>query len=276
MNIVIIEDEPLTAQDLEACIRAAEPAAKIIAVLGSVGEAMEFFRENALPDLIFSDIQLGDGLSFSIFAAFEQSVPVIFCTAYDAYALDAFKAAGIDYILKPFSARSIAAALAKYQRLTGRAATGGSAGPASGGEAVSGRTSATASGASAAAALMDLAALFGPQASRRSILVYHKEKIVPVIVGDIAFFYLKADAVLLVTFAKQAYTVHKTLEEIEKIVGTGFYRANRQCLVNREAIRDVSQDAGRRLLINLLVPCEEKVTVGRAKASHFLEWLAGR
>lgn len=253
MNIVIIEDEPLTARDLESCIRAAEPAAKIVAVLGSVAEATAFFRENALPDLIFSDIQLGDGLSFSIFAAFEQSVPVIFCTAYDAYALDAFKAAGIDYMLKPFSASNIAAALAKYQRLTGKTATPGSA----------------------AATLMDMAALFGPHASRRSILVYHKEKIVPVNVGDIAFFYLKADAVLLVTFAKQAYTVHKTLEEIEKIVGSDFYRANRQCLVNREAIRDVSQDAGRRLLVNLLVPCEEKVTVGRAKASHFLEWLAG-
>ena len=264
MNIVIIEDEPLTARDLEACIRAAEPAAKIVAALGSVAEATEFFRDNALPDLIFSDIQLGDGLSFSVFAGFEQSVPVIFCTAYDAYALDAFKAAGIDYILKPFSARSIAAALAKYQHLTGRAATAGSAGPA-----------AATSGASAASPLMDLAALFGPQASRRNILVYHKEKIVPVNVSDIAFFYLKADAVLLVTFAKQSYTVHKTLDEIEKTVGASFYRANRQCLVNREAIRDVSQDAGRRLLVNLLVPCEEKVTVGRAKASHFLEWLAG-
>ena len=251
MNIVIIEDEPLTAKDLEACIRAAEPAAKIVAVLGSVGEAVEFFRENTFPDLIFSDIQLGDGLSFSIFAGFEQAVPVIFCTAYDAYALDAFKAAGIDYILKPFSAKSIAGALAKYQALVGRGAASGSI------------------------ALTELSALFGQQAGRRSVLVYHKEKIVPVNVNDIALFYLKADVVTLVTFAKQQYTIHKTLEEIEKIAGAGFYRANRQCLVNREAIRDVSQDLGRRLLVNLLVPCEEKVTVGRAKVTHFLEWLAG-
>ena len=115
----------------------------------------------------------------------------------------------------------------------------------------------------------------GKQAGRRSVLVYHKEKIVPVNVNDIALFYLKADVVTLVTFAKQQYTIHKTLEEIEKITGAGFYRANRQCLVNREAIRDVSQDLGRRLLVNLLVPCEEKVTVGRAKVTHFLEWLAG-
>lgn len=247
MNIVIIEDEPLTARDLEACIRAAEPAAKIMAVLGSIAEATAFFRENVLPDLIFSDIALGDGLSFSIFAGFGQRVPVIFCTAYDAYALDAFKAAGIDYILKPFSTGSIAGALAKFQRLTGRGA----------------------------GSLTHLADLFGSAGSRRSVLVYHKEKIVPVNVNDIAFFYLKADAVLLVTFAKQHYTIHKTLEEIEKIAGAGFYRVNRQCLVNREAIRDVSQDAGRRLLVNLLVPCAEKVTVGRAKVAHFLEWLAG-
>jgi DNA-binding LytR/AlgR family response regulator len=271
MNIVIIEDEPLTAKDLEASIRAAEPAARIVAVLGSVAEAVEFFRENTLPDLIFSDIQLGDGLSFSIFAGFEQSVPVIFCTAYDAYALDAFKAAGIDYILKPFSAKSIAGALAKYQRLTGRA------GPTGGGRGTTGGTASGAAGAIGAemVALMELSALFGAAAGRRSILVYQKEKIVPVNVSDIAFFYLKADAVLLVTFGKQQYMVHKTLEELEKIAGAGFYRVNRQCLVNREAIRDVSQDAGRRLVVNLRVPFDEKVTVGRARVSHFLEWLAG-
>lgn len=269
MNIVIIEDEPLTAKDLETCIRAAEPAAKIVAVLGSVGEAVEFFRENTLPDLIFSDIQLGDGLSFSIFAGFEQAVPVIFCTAHDAYALDAFKAAGIDYILKPFSAKSIAGTLAKYRALVGRAASGLSGASAGVAPGVSGGAS------SGAIALTELSALFGQQAGRRSVLVYHKEKIVPVNVNDIALFYLKADVVTLVTFAKQQYTIHKTLEEIEKVTGSGFYRVNRQCLVNREAIRDVSQDLGRRLLVNLLVPCDERVTVGRAKVTHFLEWLAG-
>jgi two-component system, LytTR family, response regulator LytT len=259
MNIVIIEDEPLTAKDLEVCIRAAEPTARIDAVLGSVAEALAFFRDHPLPlpDLIFSDIQLGDGLSFSIFAGFEQPVPVIFCTAYDAYALDAFKVTGIDYILKPFSAKSIAGALAKYQRLTGHSAGAPSA-------AVSGP-----------AVLAELSALFGQQASRRSVLVYHKDKIVPVNINDIAVCYLKEDVVHLITFAKQPHILHKTLEEIEKIAGAGFYRVNRQCLVNREAIRDVSQDAGRRLLVNLLVPCAEKITVGRARVASFLEWLAG-
>ena len=252
MKIVIIEDEPLTARDLVQCIRAAEPSAEIVATLGSVHEAVAFFRENVLPDLIFSDIQLGDGLSFSIFPDLGEAVPVIFCTAYDEYALEAFKAAGIDYILKPFAAASIAGALAKYNSFRSRWA-GGAAIPALG----------------------DLAMLFGQAAAKRSILVYHKEKIVPVNIIDIALCYLRDDAVLLVTFAKQQYTVNKRLEEIEQLVGATFYRVNRQALVNREAIRDVSQDLGRRLVVNLLVPFAEDITVARAKVSNFLDWLAG-
>src|SRR5580698_1213108 len=202
MKVVIIEDEPLTARDLAACILAAEPSAEVVATLGSVEEAIGFFKGHASPDIIFSDIQLGDGLSFSIFAANVQTVPVIFCTAYDVYALDAFRAAGIDYILKPFTAKSIAGALTKYKGLRGGAV---------------------------APAMAELATLFGQ--GKRSVLVYHKEKIVPVNVSDIAFFYLKDDGLTLVTFAKQHYTIQKTLEEIEKIAGAGFYRVNRQCLV---------------------------------------------
>lgn len=248
MKIVIIEDEPLTARDLETCIRAAEPAAEIVATLGSVQEAEGFFKENVLPDLIFSDIQLGDGLSFSIFTGLEQAVPVIFCTAYDEYALAAFRAAGIDYILKPFSTKDIVAALAKFKQFTRSAGV---------------------------SVLPELMAHFGQAMGKRSILVYHKEKIVPVYVADIALCYLRDEVVLLVTFGKQQYTVNKRLEEIEQLTGNGFYRVNRQALVNREAVRDVSQDLGRRLIVNLLVPFEEKIRVGRAKAAHFLDWLAG-
>lgn len=248
MKIVIIEDELLTARDLEACIHAADPGAEIVATLGSVQEATSFFKENVLPDLIFSDIQLGDGQSFSIFAGLEQAVPVIFTTAYDEYALEAFRAAGIDYILKPFSTKSIAGALTKYRSFSRSAGV---------------------------SVLPELMAHFGQAAGKRSILVYHKEKIVPVNVADIALFYLRDDVALLVTFGKQQYAVHKRLEEIEQIVGPDFYRVNRQCLVNREAVRDVSQDLGRRLTVNLLVPFGEKITVGRAKATHFLDWLAG-
>jgi DNA-binding LytR/AlgR family response regulator len=234
MKIVIIEDEPLTAKDLEVCIHAAEPGAEVVATLGSVDEAIRYFKEHAAPDIIFSDIQLGDGQSFAIFEANAQIVPVIFCTAYDEYALEAFRAAGIDYILKPFTAKTIAAALAKYHHLKPR-----------------------------------------EEPARRSILVYYKTQIIPVAVEDIALVYVHDESTRLVLFNKQQYVVGKRLEEVEKIVGAAFYRVNRQYLVNREAIKDVSQDAGRRLLVNLLIPFDEPIMVGRVKASAFLSWLAG-
>src|SRR3984957_18596218 len=263
MKVVIIEDEPLTAKDLAACILAAEPAAEVVATLGSVEEAMGFFKRHASPALIFSNIQLGVGLSFGIFAANAQTVPVIFCTAYDEYALDAFRAAGIDYILKPFTVQHIAAALAKYKAFRSRWASpngGGQGGALEGG----GRPP-----------YADLAGLFGQEAARRSILVYYKEKIMPVAIGDIALFHLRDEVVRLVTFGKQQYVVNKNLEELERVAGRQFYRGNRQGLVNRDAIRDVSQDGTRSLVLNLLVPFEEKLTVGRVKAGDFLSWLAG-
>ena len=274
MKVVIIEDEPLAARDLAACIVAAEPSAEIVAMLSSIGEATAYFGANAAPDIIFSDIQLGDGLSFSIFEGFTQVVPVIFCTAYDEYALDAFRAAGIDYILKPFTAASIAAALGKYNafrsRWTGAVPSysallgifGASGAPTPGalgamsGDRVFGET-------------------FGTDPGKRSILVFYKEKIMPVAIADIVLFYLPNDAVRLMTFNKQQYSVNKNLEELEKTCGRLFYRVNRQYLVNREAIRDVAQDAGRKLQVNLVVPFEEKITVSRLKVNHFLGWLEG-
>jgi two-component system, LytTR family, response regulator LytT len=249
MKVVIIEDEPLTARDLAGYIRTARPDADIVAILSSVREAMDFFKAHPAPDVIFSDIQLGDGLSFSIFEASKQTIPVIFCTAYDEYALDAFRAAGIDYILKPFTAKDIAASLAKYQSLRG----------------------------TPAATYQHLQGIFGSgkDPKQRSVLVFYKEKIMPVSVGDIALFYLKNEVVRLVTFAKQHHVIGKTLEEMERLTTGQFYRVNRQHLVNREAIRDVSQYFNRRLLVNLKIPFEEQITVGRLKQHAFLDWLAG-
>ena len=117
MKVVIIEDEKLTADDLAETILKIVPDAKIISVLHSVSTAISWFQKNEHPDLIFSDIQLGDGLSFEIFKKISTNVPVIFCTAYDEYALKAFDANGIDYILKPFDKSTIEAAFNKYNKL---------------------------------------------------------------------------------------------------------------------------------------------------------------
>jgi len=219
MKIVIIEDELLTAKDLAECIAKAEPAAQIIATLSSVKEAIAFFKENDEPDLIFSDIQLGDGVSFEIFNTLKKTIPVIFCTAYDEYALNAFKAAGIDYILKPFTVKTITAALEKYNAFKNKF------------------SSSTTTDYNSMATVMDNIR----KQKQQCLLVYYKEKILPVMVADIALLYLQNDTTHLLTFNKQQYFIDKTLEEIENTVASDFYRANRQYLVNRKAIKDISQ-----------------------------------
>jgi two-component system, LytTR family, response regulator LytT len=250
MTVAIIEDEPLTARDLAACILAASPGAQVVATLRSVKEAIIFFSgPQPAPDLIFSDIQLGDGLSFSVFKAMPYTVPVIFCTAYDVYALKAFEAAGIDYILKPFTAKSIGLALQKFDRLRGRLA-------------------------GMRESLAELGGRFG-DVGQQSVLVHHGDKIVAVRVADIALFYVARESTRLLMYNQQEFTLSKSLEELETLVAGSFYRANRQYLVNREAIRDTTPYFARKLLINLRIPFAEKITVPKTKAKDFLDWLAG-
>src|SRR5712672_2657177 len=117
MNIVIIEDELLTAEDMAEIINSMKEEITISAMLHSVKDAVSFFRENPNVDLIFSDIQLGDGLSLEIFQSVEIKAPIIFCTAYDEYALEAIKSNGIEYILKPFTAETVIRAIDKYHQL---------------------------------------------------------------------------------------------------------------------------------------------------------------
>ncbi len=253
MKIVIIEDESLTAEDLANTISRSEPTADITAVLTSVKEAISYFQQHTAPDLIFSDIQLGDGLSFSIFQGVAISTPVIFCTAYDEYALRAFKANGIDYVLKPFTQKSIADAFERYKRLKDNFSP-----PVPGYESLS--------------------RLFEQRMQNDpAILVYFKEKIVPVKFADIALFYIENEITHLITFNRDRYCVTKPMDELEKSAGINFYRLNRKHLVNRNAVKEASQYFHRKLLVNLSIQVDiaDPITVSKEKAVHFLHWLSG-
>lgn len=253
MKIVIIEDELLTAEDLAATISSVEAAAEIVAVLSSVKEAIGYFRKTGNPDLIFSDIQLGDGLSFSIFPEAGISTPVIFCTAYDEYALKAFKANGIDYVLKPFSKKAIADAFTRYKSLKNNFSN-------------------------AITEYENLSRLFAPRIDNdAAVLVYFQEKIVPVKIADIALFYIENDITHLVSFNRERHCITKSLEELEKLAGNSFYRVNRKFLISRKAVKNASQYFHRKLLINLNIgtTITEPITVSKVKAPHFLNWLAG-
>lgn len=253
MKIVIIEDEELTANDLASTLVKADKTVEIEAVLRSVKESVSYFMENRDADLIFCDIQLGDGLSFEIFKKCTVNAPVIFCTAFDEYALKAFKANGIDYILKPFSKNTISDALQRYRVLKDNFI----------------------------AKNLPVEKIREMLENRKSmkqntILVFHRENIIPVKIKDIAVFYIENEVSHLITFNRQHHTINKTIEELESIAGYNFFRANRQFLINRNAVKDASQYFSRKLTVTLTIPFSDKITISKEKVTSFLDWLSGK
>jgi len=251
MQIIIIEDEKPTADALARTIKQQYPEAIITAMLRSVKEAIDYFNKHANVDLIFSDIQLGDGLSFEIFKTVKVNTPVVFCTAYDEYALDAFKANGIEYLLKPFTSETVHDAIQKWLKLTKNNFQ----------QAVS---------YEAILNLLDKRNV--PLAT--SVLVYYKDKVIPIKFDEIALFCIEHEIVTLVTFDNKTYTINKYLDVLEQLAGNRFFRVNRQFLVNRKAVRDAAQFFSQKLSLNLTIVFKDTITVSKDKTSLFLNWLA--
>lgn len=252
MNIIIIEDENITAEDLQYNILQVLPSANIVQVLRSVKEAVQYFKTNALPDLIFSDIQLGDGLSFEIFRQVALNVPIIFCTAYDEYALTAFNTNGIHYVLKPFDEEKIKEALEKFQSF---------------------KSIFSLESSSILEVIKSLQQK--PQEQAGSILVYQQDKVIPIKLNDIALFFIKNEVTHLFTFEQKTYYINKSLDEVQQICGPEFYRVNRQFILHRNAIKEISKTMARRVSIDLRIPFPEGITVSKEKMTDFLDWLQG-
>lgn len=251
MNIIIIEDEEDNAEDLRQNILKHIPNANIIALLKSVKESIEFLKKHEHPDLFISDIELGDGLSFEIFEAVKTTAPVIFVTAYNEYALDAFKANGIDYILKPFNHKMVSMALDKYTTLT---------------------NSKLKSTYSIDKLLQWIENT--PKENKSSILVYQKDKIIPIKMSDIAMFYMDHELVKVHCIDGKQYSTNQTLDELERISSIAFIRANRQYIVNRAIIKDATQYFNRKLLLNLTIDFKYQILISKEKSTAFLEWLS--
>lgn len=252
MKIVIIEDEKIASADLQQTILELDPAIEVVAILTSVTEGIEWFSNNPAPDLIFSDIELGDGLSFEILE--HLKVPVIFCTAYDEYALNAFRANGIDYILKPFNLLSVSTALQKYKNLSGIRQE------------------------DMLRQYHSIQQLLSASKSQKvsSLLIYHKDYVFPLATTEIALLYVENEVVTLITFNGSTYYPGKSLEELETALGDDFFRANRQYLIHRKAIVKASSLLSRKLSLTLSVDTKDIVTLSREKAPVFLKWLAGK
>lgn len=251
MNVLIIEDEKLTAKDLEFTIKKVNSQINAIYICHSVKESIDFLNTTKNIDLIFSDIELGDGKSFEIFQHIETHIPIIFCTAYDMYAIKAFNHNGIDYILKPFTDEMVENALNKYDKLKEKFIT---------------------KYEHIIKTIEQVANPLKPKIS--SIIVHHKDKIIPIELNDIAFFYIEDSLNFAYTFDAKKYNINKNLEWLEEQSNPLFFRANRQFLIHRKAIKDVSQHFNRKLQVNLIIPFTESILIGKLKTTEFLTWLS--
>ena len=253
MNILIIEDEIKAATSLATLIGKIKPEARIVAQLQSVKSSVAWLSEHEQPDLIFMDIQLSDGLSFNIFKTAKVSAPVVFCTAYDEYTLEAFKANGVDYVLKPFSKQDIQEALKKVDELKNFFQQ------------------------KTLPDLGDLLSKLAAPSGKTSFLIFQNQKYKTVNVEDIAFFYVRHDATWIMCFDKQQYTINQSLDQVTNAVSAKqFFRLNRQYLVSFKAIKEVEPYFLRKLYVKLVIETPDKLLVNKEKSHAFLTWMEDR
>ncbi len=252
MKAVIVEDERAAVRNLTALLTDVTPEMEIIAVLDSISESVEWFKEHKSPDLVFMDIHLADGSAFEIFRHIEIACPVIFTTAYDEYALKAFKVNSVDYLLKPIGAEDVRNALKKLELF--RSATG---------EPESGED------------IQGLIRMLRRQESYKThFLVPQKgDKLLPLSVESVYYFYINEGIVKAVTMEGKEYPVSHTLDEIaDSLNPIRFFRVNRQYLIARKAIKDIDLWFNGRLSVNLIVPVPEKILISRVRVAEFKEW----
>jgi len=253
MNIIIIEDELKAARSLENMIAEVRPQAKVIAQLQSIESSVKYLTENKQPDLIFMDIQLSDGLCFEIFKSVKITCPIIFCTAFDEYSLEAFKANSVDYVLKPFSKSDITDAFKKVDELKNFFQQ------------------------SIMPDLGNLLSQIAPPAGKKSFLVFKHNKYTTVSTDSIAFFYIRNEATSIMCFDQQEYSLSQSLDQVISLLSPiQFFRLNRQYIVNFNAIKEVEHYFMRKLFVKLTIPTPEKLLINKEKAPVFLNWLENR
>lgn len=244
MDALIIEDETAAAVNLKALLAEVDPTVRVIGVIDAVVDAVRWFGAHPLPDLVFMDIHLADGDAFRIFSEVDVACPVVFATAYDRYALDAFKVNGLDYLLKPIKPDELRRALEKCKRFS----------------------------VPEKAEYMERTNRFASGYSR-CFLVPYRDKLVPLNVEEIAYCYTSAEKVTVRTCDGRSLPMDKSLDTLMGMLPErDFFRANRQFIVSRNAVRDMSVWFGYRLCINLTVETPERIIVSKARVPEFKKW----
>lgn len=252
MKVLIIEDEPLAQQELRRLLTRCAPQVEVVACLDSVEDSVEWLTHSEQPDLIFLDIQLSDGSSFDIFEQITVAVPVVFTTAYNEYALQAFRVNSIDYLLKPIEEEALSAALQKLNSLKdqlGGKNTGFS-------QQIDNR-------------------LRMPRSDYKTrFLTTIGDRIRYVPVEQIAYFFAEDNTVYLVTQDRKKYVLDYTLDHLETLIDPRhFFRITRKYLAHISAVGDVSRYFNSRLKITLAPATDDEILISRVRVPGFLAWL---
>lgn len=253
MKVLIVEDEPVAQMELERLLRKIEPDIEIVDKIDSVEEGIEWFQSQEAPDLVFLDIQLSDGLSFEIFRNVKIGAPVIFTTAFNEYALEAFKLNSIDYLLKPIEPADLEKAIEKYKGMK----------------------------ASFSSNQLD-----DSIRKVREMLNYERkdykkrfvskigDQYVKIPVEEVAYFQADNNIVYLVSRNGKKNIIEYTLEELNDMLDpAAFFRLNRSYISHIEGIKKVHKYFNSRLKVDLEPETEDKVLVSRVKVSDFLKWM---
>ncbi len=247
MRILIVEDETAAYENLVDILKGIDPSIKIAGYTESISQTIRWLQNNQMPDLILMDIHLSDGSAFSIFNSINIETPVIFTTAYDQYAIEAFKVNSIDYLLKPVKSEDMERALAKFRKWTRKD-------------------------------IMDylahIALLTPVRKFRDKLLIPVKDKLVPVGMEEISFFYTSEKSTRVYLKNGKWYPYSRTLEQIEESLNPkDFIRANKQFVIARGSVVNITIWFDSRLLITPDVEPPERIYISKNKAAEFKAWI---
>lgn len=257
MKAIIIEDEPLVARDLQKIISEIDPTISILTVLDSLKKCVAYFKSNPTPDLLFMDVQLSDGVSFDLFKEIQLDCPIIFTTAYDEYAIRAFKLNSIDYLLKPVDKNELKISIQKFIRMK--------------------------ESLSPSFDIQDQVKKLieqvnqpkGEQKNYKERFMAHAGKSYVIIHSEKIAYFQKDAIIYIVTKENEKYvTDFQTMEEIEDLINPAlFFRANRQFIVQANAIESFRADMYGKIVAKIKENNTMAIDISREKAQNFKKWI---
>ncbi len=247
MKVLIVEDETAAYENLVDILFEIDPAVEVMGNTESISQTVKWLSSNPAPDLILMDIHLSDGSAFSIFDAMEVEIPIIFTTAYDEYAIDAFKVNSVDYLLKPIKSEELKRSLQKLSKWTR---------------------------VEVVEYISRLTQLSPKPRYRDKLLIPVNDKLLPVDLKDIACFYTTDKSTRIYLQNGTSYPYSKTLEQISASLNpVDFIRANKQFIISRHSVKNITIWFDSRLLVTLGIDVPERIYISKNKAAEFKTWL---